>query len=673
MTAACLAFALTVAATLAGGSQLYRSARESAALQGEIGAKRSAAAFLLTLAGRLTDEDGASAADISPEQLRSVTAEIAGQTSESYCFVLDKDGVVVAHSEDGELGRNYLRESGTLGAAVARALRGGGESLLKLSFDGQDYMVYAERPQGGWCCASAVNMAEYERPPAIILAALALLTLLEAAVFLLTLLHLKTQRLAVSLKALSETDPLTGVRSKHAWLIKEKELDAAVRSGGADAFAVVVCDVNGLKKINDTYGHKAGDAYIREACGMVCDIFRHSPVYRVGGDEFAVVLTGRDYALRGDLMSALHERSVEHIAVGGAVVAGGLASLRPGEDGSARDLFQRADERMYEEKKRLKSLGAAARDDEASSAECAEGDEEPPIIRVKRHLLIVEDERINRELLGLALRGGYELLYAADGCEALEQVRAHREHLAMILLDLQMPRLSGIEVLKILKNDEELRSIPVIVMTADQEAELDCLNLGAMDFIPKPYPKREIIRARVSKCIELSETRDIIRATERDSLTSLFNLDYFFRYVRLYDQNYPELPMDAAALDIDRFRTINERCGRKYGDRLLRRLGERVRTLARKLGGVGSRQGADTFLIYLPHQEDYAALLARLSADLCEEGDGAAAVRLRMGVYTDADKALDIRLRFERAKRAADAVKRTGGEAVGFWSGGEHA
>lgn len=494
---------------------------------------------------------------------------------------------------------------------------------------------------------------------------LAVVTLLEAAVFLLTILHLSSKNLAVSLKALAETDPLTGVRSKRAWLMKEKEWNAAIESGDADAFAVVVCDVNGLKNINDTYGHKAGDAYIKEACAMVCDVFRHSPVYRVGGDEFTAILTGRDYVLRGDLMTALHDRSVEHITAGGAVVSGGLASFRAGEDTSVHDVFRRADGRMYEEKKRLKSMGAVTRDDEAESAE---SDEQPPIIRVKRHLLIVEDERINRELLGCALQNGYELLYAADGYEALEQVRTHKEHLAMILLDLQMPRLSGIEVLKILKNDAELKDIPVIVMTADQESELECLNLGAMDFIPKPYPKREIVRARVSKCIELSEKRDIIRATERDSLTSLFNLDYFFRYVKLYDQNYRELPMDAAVLDVNRFRLINERRGREYGDQLLRRIGERLRTLARKLGGVGSRQGADTFLIYWPHQEDYAELLSRLSADLADEDGSGETVRLRLGVYADVDKNLDIKQRFEHAKRAADSVDREGGKTIGFFA-----
>jgi len=466
------------------------------------------------------------------------------------------------------------------------------------------------------------------------------------------------------------TDPMTGVKSKHAFLLNEKEINASIKEGAAGKFAIVVCDVNGLKKINDTYGHKAGDEYIRESCSMVCDIFQHSPVFRVGGDEFTVILTDRDYALRKDLMAALHDRSVDHITAGGAVISGGLSNFRAGEDESVHDVFQRADERMYEEKKLLKSLGAVTRDDsedeEQKTALAQEAEDQRSIIKVKRHLLIVDDEELNRDILSDSLENGYELLYAADGYEALEQVRTHKDKLALILLDLQMPRLTGKEVLRILKNDEELMNIPVIVMTADEKAELECLNLGALDFIPKPYPMWEIIRARVNKCIELSEDRAIIRATERDSLTSLFNIDYFLRYVKMYDQNYWDMPMDAVVVDVNQFRLINERCGRQYGDKLLQRIGERVRTLSRKLGGVGSRQGADTFLIYCPHQENYSELLNQLSEDLTEDKDFTGKVQLRLGVYSEVDKNLEIRQRFDKAKLAADSVKCENGETVGF-------
>ena len=467
---------------------------------------------------------------------------------------------------------------------------------------------------------------------------------------------------------LANIDPMTGVKSKHAYLVNERAVDAAIASGRAGEFAVVVCDVNGLKKINDTLGHKAGDEYIREACKMVCVVFKHSPVYRVGGDEFVVVLTGRDHASRKDLMHQLHNQSVEHINQGGAVVSAGLSDFRPGEDHTYHDVFERADQLMYEEKQLLKGLGAVTRDDSEEETQLkAAVNSEPEILDVKKQLLIVEDELVNQMLLSNALQGDYELLHAMDGVEALEQVRAHRQDLGMVLLDLQMPRMDGMEVLRAMKGDPELSRIPVVVMTADQSAEVECLKLGAMDFIPKPYPDWEIVQARVNRCIELSENRNIIQSTERDALTRLFNIDYFLRYVRIYDQHYEDMPMDAIVVDINGFHILNERYGKQYGDNVLKRLGERIRQIAREVGGVGCRSGADTFLIYCPHREDYQALLNRASEGLTEEETSGNRIRLRMGVYAEVDKALDIDRRFDYAKVASNTVKNGYRGAVGVY------
>jgi diguanylate cyclase (GGDEF)-like protein len=163
------------------------------------------------------------------------------------------------------------------------------------------------------------------------------------------------------------TDPMTGVKSKHAFLLIQKEFDEAIEGGSVGEFAVAVCDVNGLKVINDTLGHKAGDEHILKASKMVCDIFQHSPVFRVGGDEFVVILTDRDYLIRKELVLELHNRSVEHISIKGVVISGGLSDYKPGEDANFHDVFERADALMYEEKQLLKGMGAITREDADST------------------------------------------------------------------------------------------------------------------------------------------------------------------------------------------------------------------------------------------------------------------------------------------------------------------
>ena len=155
---------------------------------------------------------------------------------------------------------------------------------------------------------------------------------------------------------IANTDPLTGVKSKHAYAERERDTDARIAAGTADAFAIVVCDVNGLKQVNDTLGHKAGDEHIRAAAGIVCEVFLHSPVYRTGGDEFVVYLTGRDYENRAALMHTIIEKAEENAARGEIVVASGLSEYDPGADTQLRPVFERADARMYAEKRRLKEL-----------------------------------------------------------------------------------------------------------------------------------------------------------------------------------------------------------------------------------------------------------------------------------------------------------------------------
>ena len=149
-------------------------------------------------------------------------------------------------------------------------------------------------------------------------------------------------------------DSLTGVGNKYAYTQKQNAVDQDIRSGNIRPFALVVCDLNGLKQVNDTKGHTAGDAYIREASRLICDLYKHSPVYRIGGDEFVIFLEGTDYEQRNELLESLDSRMDENAKAGGVVIAAGMAEYQS-EDEHLFDVFSRADKRMYERKKLLKN------------------------------------------------------------------------------------------------------------------------------------------------------------------------------------------------------------------------------------------------------------------------------------------------------------------------------
>ena len=285
----------------------------------------------------------------------------------------------------------------------------------------------------------------------------------------------------------------------------------------------------------------------------------------------------------------------------------------------------------------------------------------------KRRVLVIEDELINQELLKLVLSETYEVVLAGTGAEALAEVREHYDVLSLILLDLNLPDMHGLEVLRQLKADGRYARLPVIVMTADKDAEVESLSLGAIDFIPKPYPQPKVVLARVLRTIELSEDRDIIRWTERDQLTGLYNREYFYRYAGQYDVYHKDLPTDAIVIDINHFHMINDRYGKAYGDELLKRIGERIRDVVQDEGGIVCRREADTFLVYCPHRASYVELLEAAAVSLERDGRSESRVRLRMGVYANVDKTIDIERRFDRAKLAADTVKATFTRAIGIY------
>ena len=157
-------------------------------------------------------------------------------------------------------------------------------------------------------------------------------------------------------------DALTSVRNKGAYTTYIEDMQKRMDEGGSQemAFAVGVFDCDNLKRINDRYGHEKGDVYLKTASRLICHVFQHSPVFRIGGDEFSVILQNADYENREVLVeqfkagmaeisaSAKHEWEEAHIAMG-------IAVYDSQRDRSVNDVIRRADESMYENKRGRKA------------------------------------------------------------------------------------------------------------------------------------------------------------------------------------------------------------------------------------------------------------------------------------------------------------------------------
>ena len=158
-----------------------------------------------------------------------------------------------------------------------------------------------------------------------------------------------------SAELMARRDELTGIKNSNAFIEYSESIDRRIESGEKPEFGIVMCDVNDLKLINDSRGHAYGNEIIRAASCLICDIFEHSPVFRIGGDEFVAVLTDRDYIHRDILLDKLHKESdANRRSRSGPVIASGISVFENSDTGFT-DVLQRADQLMYENKNLLKT------------------------------------------------------------------------------------------------------------------------------------------------------------------------------------------------------------------------------------------------------------------------------------------------------------------------------
>lgn len=174
----------------------------------------------------------------------------------------------------------------------------------------------------------------------------------------------RTQKLIIiqdhaeEMDRIANVDALTKVRNKRGYDEKITQLNEELKNGECKGFGMAMVDLNDLKKINDRYGHDKGDLAIQRLCGVICSMFKHSPVFRIGGDEFVVVLEGEDLENSQELIDGLAEKwkknqdSSELKPWEKSDAAVGFAEYQEGD--TAETVFKRADRAMYEQKNRMK-------------------------------------------------------------------------------------------------------------------------------------------------------------------------------------------------------------------------------------------------------------------------------------------------------------------------------
>lgn len=273
----------------------------------------------------------------------------------------------------------------------------------------------------------------------------------------------------------------------------------------------------------------------------------------------------------------------------------------------------------------------------------------------KRKILIVENDEFNLKSLISLLADRYEIITACDGKIGLRLLEENYKDLALVLMNIQIPVLSGFDFLRKVQEDPFLSLIPIIVMTASDapKTEVVCLNLGAADYIRKPY-HAELIKKRLENVIRLRESSVSLREIEKDSLTGLYTEQAFFHYSRRIMQFRSDKKMHVIIGRIKDFELIISIYGRKKANELLCYIASIYNKKFKY--GLLAKKGKASFLCLL--SDDYKLDHQRMDNVINEFTENAPikGIRIKYGIYKNIDKNLPITTICDYASMAAETV-----------------
>ncbi len=323
---------------------------------------------MMTVSQLLNDGKSVIAMDVSLDPLQTIVREVASAADGSKAFVLDVSGIVVAHSDQSQLGKNYLESPGTVEYEIANRILHGNSAQFDIETAEGNFSVYVNELLGGWYSVSLINSDIWYRPLKYTMASVAVILLLVAGFLVLVFLHLieenrtlerlhskinQEEKRGDELQLLSETDRMTGLFDRTSG---KRKVDDLLSSGTAGMFLEL--DIDSFKSINDTYGHQAGDQVILAVADALRHTFRSNDItMRLGGDEFGVFAVGivqKDMAesIIKRLFTRLDTVKVKDLNGNSFSISVGAALVGDDHGKTFDDLYALADGAMYSSKKK---------------------------------------------------------------------------------------------------------------------------------------------------------------------------------------------------------------------------------------------------------------------------------------------------------------------------------
>ena len=230
---------------------------------------------------------------------------------------------------------------------------------------------------------------------------------------------------------------------------------------------------------------------------------------------------------------------------------------------------------------------------------------------IKNKLLIVDDENMNLKVLTHILGDDYTIYTSSNGVNAI--IKAKELNPDLILMDIVMPEMDGYQVLKELKNNDELKNIPVIIISGldSEDDEEKGLSLDAADYITKPF-KNKVVKLRVRNQIQIiNQMRTIEQLSRIDQLTQIHNRRYFDEHLKIEWRRAirEKTPISLLMMDLDKFKILNDTYGHPQGDVVLQKVAGIFPQKLRRPSDFAARWGGEEFVVLLPNMPLEGAML----------------------------------------------------------------
>ncbi len=283
---------------------------------------------------------------------------------------------------------------------------------------------------------------------------------------------------------------------------------------------------------------------------------------------------------------------------------------------------------------------------------------------MKLTILVAEDNQINRTILQRILSEQYNVILASDGEEALEIIEKQFDSLSAVVLDLLMPKMNGMDLLKILSANERYSNLPILVATGDhnEKVESKCLQAGAWDYVTKPYNPL-VIMLRLSNIIGRSRSSLMHRIqtlAERDTLTGLYNRQYFMNATQKMIRSHLDTRFVLIRMDIDNFRLYNASFGSEVGDRLLCQIADGIQCKTADYDPdhvTYGRLESDVFCICVPYDKEKVENELCINEELIQSLTANYRLKASYGLYVVDNPELEMEAMYAHSSEAAKLCK----------------